>query len=285
MVNMYSSSKHTKKGFTLIEVIVVIAIISILLSVVLFAIVQARKDGRDKKRVSDLANIELALTLYKEKNRDYPVYPNGVELGRGGTLDDDILLFNGNTYVDPLNDAPDGEYGYWYYSNFLCNGKRVNVVIAKKMEKTSNGNYDEVCNGMAMDTSDMFDDIFTHIVPWAYAAAPTPCRVNLFTATPAITPPGGGDVRFRWSVSRAQNNRVSISPGIATNLRRSGSITRRVTATTDFTLAAVSSQGGAICSGTRTVTVPPLYTQSAYTAAPGPGSDDDSSPMYIVILK
>ena len=81
---------HTRSGsigFTIVELIVVISIVLLLVTIVLASIVEARQNTREKKRVSDLANIELALTLYREKNGEYPTYPNGIEIGTGGALD------------------------------------------------------------------------------------------------------------------------------------------------------------------------------------------------------
>ena len=61
------------RGFTLIEFLVVIAIIGILSSVVLASLNGARKKGRDARRISDLKQIELALEMYYDLNSsEYP---------------------------------------------------------------------------------------------------------------------------------------------------------------------------------------------------------------------
>ena len=64
--------KKNSKGFTLIELLVVIAIIGILSSVVLASLNSARKKGRDARRVSDIAQIQMALELEFDKSRTYP---------------------------------------------------------------------------------------------------------------------------------------------------------------------------------------------------------------------
>lgn len=61
-----------KNGFTLVEVIVVVGIISVLASIVLFSVSGARSNSRDKARISDLKQLELALALHLENVGSYP---------------------------------------------------------------------------------------------------------------------------------------------------------------------------------------------------------------------
>lgn len=67
-----------KKGFTLIELMVVIAIIGILSGVIIASLGSSRARARDGKRVSDIGQIQLALELYRESNGRYPtaIYDN-----------------------------------------------------------------------------------------------------------------------------------------------------------------------------------------------------------------
>jgi len=62
-----------KQGFTLIELLVVIAMIGILTGVVIASLGSSRAKARDGKRVSDIGQIQLALEMYYEQNRRYPV--------------------------------------------------------------------------------------------------------------------------------------------------------------------------------------------------------------------
>jgi type II secretion system protein G len=63
---------NQKKGFTLIEFLVVIAIIGILSSVVVASLNTARLKARDAKRIADIKQIQLALEMYNDKNGSYP---------------------------------------------------------------------------------------------------------------------------------------------------------------------------------------------------------------------
>ena len=51
-------------GFTLVELLVVISIIGLLAGIVLSSLNSARAKGRDARRVSDIKQLQLALTLY-----------------------------------------------------------------------------------------------------------------------------------------------------------------------------------------------------------------------------
>lgn len=63
---------HRAKGFTLIEILVVIAIIGILSSVVMSALNDARTKARDGRRARDIRQIMVALELYYDKYERYP---------------------------------------------------------------------------------------------------------------------------------------------------------------------------------------------------------------------
>lgn len=61
-----------KKGFTLIELIIVVAIIGILASIVLVGLGGFRAKGRDARRIADLRQTQNALELYFAKTGAYP---------------------------------------------------------------------------------------------------------------------------------------------------------------------------------------------------------------------
>lgn len=66
--------KRKESGFTLIELIIVVAIIGILVTIVIIAInpVRLLHDSQDAKMRSDLQQIKAAFQLYYNENRNYP---------------------------------------------------------------------------------------------------------------------------------------------------------------------------------------------------------------------
>src|SRR5260221_14568315 len=66
------TTANSKKGFTLVEMMVVISIIAILSAIGLTVYTQAQKAGRDAKRQSDIQEIQKALEQYYAINQTYP---------------------------------------------------------------------------------------------------------------------------------------------------------------------------------------------------------------------
>lgn len=63
---------NERKGFTLIEILIVVAIIAILASIVLVGLGPTQQSGRDARRLSDLHEVQNALELYYNKCGYYP---------------------------------------------------------------------------------------------------------------------------------------------------------------------------------------------------------------------
>ncbi len=70
--------KNISPGFTLIEVLVVIAIVSLLAGAIAINSADSNKQARDEKRQADLRMLQSALEMYKNKNGVYPEGCNAV---------------------------------------------------------------------------------------------------------------------------------------------------------------------------------------------------------------
>lgn len=89
-------ARGSSKGFTLLELLVVIGIIGLLASILVLNLTSARRRARDTKRVADVRNLQTAAEDYFGKLGKYPV-----------TIGD--LVTNGNIPVWPLDPlAPTG---------------------------------------------------------------------------------------------------------------------------------------------------------------------------------
>jgi type II secretion system protein G len=66
--------KSTRSGFTLIEILIVVAVVTFLMAVLFPNFMGARQRARDAQRKSDLAQIQRALELFKS-DQDPPSYP------------------------------------------------------------------------------------------------------------------------------------------------------------------------------------------------------------------
>lgn len=73
------SSRAAERGFTLIEVMVVVVILSILAAIVVPRIMDRPDTARVTKAQADIRALESALNLYKLDNHNYPTTDQGLE--------------------------------------------------------------------------------------------------------------------------------------------------------------------------------------------------------------
>lgn len=143
--------KQKQLGFTLLELLVVIAVIGVLAGTIMLALNNARIRGRDAKRAGDIRQMITALEQYHIQNNNYPTGTASVASTGTGALFSDPGAFDGSpepmipNYVPLMPVAPtpaDGGCGsdvgrdnnnYWYdveddgseYTITFCLGKNV----------------------------------------------------------------------------------------------------------------------------------------------------------------
>ncbi|MFH1971124.1 MAG: type II secretion system protein [Patescibacteria group bacterium] len=98
-----------KKGFTLVELLVVISIIGVLLGLSAFSLQASRKSGRDARRKADLELIRSGIEIYKSDCGQYPPSLGTSLVGSGETSC--LVTY---TYISevPLDPTTGEEYGY-----------------------------------------------------------------------------------------------------------------------------------------------------------------------------
>lgn len=101
-----------QKGFTLLELLVVIGIIGILVSLITVSFSNAQKSSRDSRRRQDIVAIQNAMEQYYSQKFEYPVC-TGISCGTLASY-----FVNSTAPTDPLNSTVNGvTYQYIYASS------------------------------------------------------------------------------------------------------------------------------------------------------------------------
>ncbi len=157
--------KLSRRGFTIIELVTVIAIIGILSTLIVVSLDNAKVAGRDSRRLTDITQLQLALKLYYN---DLGYYPTAITAGRSiaNGANNYILRVPENPSPRTDGDCPDSGYVYssiedgQQYSLSFCLGDTTNDLSAGVKTATANGildcedGYIPVPGSPAFDTND-----------------------------------------------------------------------------------------------------------------------------------
>jgi prepilin-type N-terminal cleavage/methylation domain-containing protein len=134
---------HLQNGFTLIELMVTIAIIAILAVMGMSLFTNAQRSARDTKRISDIKEIQKALELYYTTNGS--VYPASTN-----SLNNSTYFASGVLPPDPTSTTP-----YFYDYNPNCGAAKQGFKLCATMEKSggNSGEQGNACSAMTAPTS------------------------------------------------------------------------------------------------------------------------------------
>lgn len=104
-----------KKSFTLIELIVVIAILAGFVALLFPNFMEVRMKARDVQRKSDMKTIQKAFELYKQ-NQSLPIYPTGLPAACAA-LSDSNGVYIQKMPPDPLTRCGVDAKNYYYVRN------------------------------------------------------------------------------------------------------------------------------------------------------------------------
>lgn len=104
--------KKLKKGFTLVELMVVITVIAILMTIAIVSFTRIQKQARDTKRKADVRTLETALQAYYTENQAYP-------LSTSATAATTALAGLAPNYIPSIPTAPLGSTSTGGNTNYM----------------------------------------------------------------------------------------------------------------------------------------------------------------------
>ena len=142
-----------QKGFTLIEILIVIAIIGILASIGLNVYPQSQKQARDQQRKSDLRQYQAAIEAYANANNgNFPSLPGYPAVHLCLTAID----LDGYGYIascpEDVKTPVDSSFRYRYDSDGTAStATATKYIIYAKLESASNTHFVICSNGKVGD--------------------------------------------------------------------------------------------------------------------------------------
>lgn len=125
-------NSQTKKGFTIIEVVLVLAIAGLIFLMVFIALPALQRSQRDTQRRTDVQRVQAAVQSYQTNNRNN--LPSNSDF-TGGSFKKNYLETGGDTFQDPNGNeysfkagpAKDnfdaGNTTIYFQRNSTCNGE------------------------------------------------------------------------------------------------------------------------------------------------------------------
>jgi prepilin-type N-terminal cleavage/methylation domain-containing protein len=132
MKNFTLKNIRSHSGFTLIEILIVVAIIAILSSVVLVGLGPTQQSGRDARRLSDLHEIQTGLELYYSKCGFYPGNANCVSSTSVGYSGMSSALTGSGIGVSSVPQDPTAGHTYYYGTDNVGSSYLLMAILENK---------------------------------------------------------------------------------------------------------------------------------------------------------
>lgn len=137
------------RGFTMVELLVVISIVGILASIVYASFGNSRAIARDEIRKTDLKSLQLALNLYKAQNGSFP--PAGCVTGNNTLTPASTTSCVGGQYIQNL--VPD-------YIPALPRDPRTNTNLYRYIHDSGTDSYKIINENVEVKTITNINDEF-----------------------------------------------------------------------------------------------------------------------------
>ncbi len=92
--------QRNKKGFTIIEVVLVLAIAGLIFLMVFLALPQLQRSQRDTQRKNDLSRVQTAIASYQQNNKS--ALPTNTTAGWQAFITKYVVSSGTDTFIDPL---------------------------------------------------------------------------------------------------------------------------------------------------------------------------------------
>lgn len=197
-------SRRSTRGFTIIEVMITVAVIAILTSIAIIAYNGVQARSRDDVRAADVVVIMNALEEYYRKNQDYPAndslnpsaeYPTMTNFSPVKallpTLNDDDLTGPGN---------------YRFYPGCVNSSSCTNSANDWKNYMTKAYFYSSRYSNQGSGMYAYFN------VPASYGGAGWGCAIRTYYSDPGYMIAWYSEAQKIWIFKRSQYGKIDISP-------------------------------------------------------------------------